>query len=365
MDSSETHYLTYDPDEIYKEMLYAYIENGGDVLYPGDEKEILLRAVQSVIVQAFAGIDNALRMARLRYAVGDYLNLIGEDRFCNRNEARSASASVEIEFMDTGTTGSIAAGTLLTADGEHMYALAEDVSYSGYHQTIRTVIKAQSAGSAGNGLLSGTQMQFLIPQAAVKSVFCVEDASGGQEREDDDSYRERIRTFGLANITTGPKARYEAEAKSVTSEIIDASAVNLGAGQVGIVLLLASESGADAIIKNVEKALNAENARPLTDNVNVYQATEIPYTLNVLYKAESGSEIASAIATVVADYQKWQDNTIGRAFNPDRLMAAIYQAGATRVILGDGSNFNGGDVTYTEIDETSYCKGTISLGVIT
>lgn len=365
MDSSETHYLTYDPDEIYKEMLYAYIENGGDVLYPGDEKEILLRSVQSVIVQSFAGIDNALRMARLRYAVGDYLNLIGEDRFCNRNEARSASATVEIKFMDTGKTGSIAAGTLLTADGEHMYALKEDVTQTGYQQTIRTEVEAQSAGSAGNGLLSGTQMQFLIPQSAVESVFCVEDASGGQDREDDDSYRERIRTFGLANITTGPKARYEADAKSVTSEIIDASAVNLGAGKVGIVLLLASESGADAIIKNVGKALSADSSRPLTDNVIVYQATEIPYTLNVLYRAESGSEIASAIANVVADYQKWQDNTIGRAFNPDRLMAAIYQAGATRVIWGDGSKFNGGDVAYAEIDPDAHCKGTISLGVIT
>lgn len=364
MDSSETHYLTYDPDEIYKEMLYAYIENGGDVLYPGDEKEILLRAVQSVIVQAFSGIDNALRMARLRYAVGDYLNLLGEDRFCNRNEARRASATVEIKFLDTGKTGSISAGTLLTADGEHMYALAEDVTYTGYQQTIRTDIDAQSAGNAGNGLLSGTQMQFVIPQSAVESVFCVEDASGGQDREDDDSYRERIRTFGLANITTGPKARYEAEAKSVTSEIIDASAVNLGAGQVGIVLLLASESGADAIIKNVEKALSADSSRPLTDNVSVYRATEIPYTLNVMYKAESGSEIASAIANVVADYQKWQDNTIGRAFNPDRLMAAIYQAGATRVIWGDGSAFNGGDVAYAEIDPDAHCKGTISLGVI-
>ena len=64
-------------------------------------------------------------------------------------------------------------------------------------------------------------------------------------------------------------------------------------------------------------------------------------------------------------YQKWQDNTIGRAFNPDRLMAAIYQAGATRVIWGDGSAFNGGNVAYAEIDPDAHCKGTISLGVIT
>lgn len=78
MDSSEIHYVTYDPEEIYKEMLYTYIESGGDVLYPGDEKEMLLRAVQSVLTQALAGVDHALRMATLRYATGEYLDLYGQ-----------------------------------------------------------------------------------------------------------------------------------------------------------------------------------------------------------------------------------------------------------------------------------------------
>ena len=43
MDNTELHYLTYDPDEIWAEMQRAYVENGGDILYPGDEKEMLLR----------------------------------------------------------------------------------------------------------------------------------------------------------------------------------------------------------------------------------------------------------------------------------------------------------------------------------
>ena len=364
MDQSETHYLTYDPEEIYMEMQRAYIENGGDVLYPGDEKEILLRTVQSVMVHAFAGVDNALRMATLRYAQGDYLDLYGENRGCRRIGSKNASATVEIKFRATGTSGTIAAGTLVTADGERIYSLDEDVTQTGYQQTIRVRITALNSGSAGNGLLAGTQMQFLIPRNGVESVFCVEDAEGGQEREDDETYRERIRTHGLVNITTGPQAQYEAAAKNVTSEILDARAVNMGAGKVGIFLLLASDTGAAAIMENVEEALSAKETRPMTDEVHVYLAPEIPYTLNVLYKAELGSGIASAIANVVAEYQKWQDETIGRAFNPDRLVASMYQAGASRVLFGDGSAFNGGDVTYTEIDEHAHCKGKISIGVI-
>lgn len=364
MDTSGIHYLTYDPEKIFKEMQYAFIENGGDVLYPGDEKEILLRAVQSIMVQAFAGVDNALRMATLHYAVGDYLDIYGQNRGCNRIQAQAARAMVEIKFRATGTAGVIAAGTAVTADGEHLYSLDEDVAQTGYQQTICVKVTAFDMGSSGNGLLAHTQMQFLIPQDAVESVFCVKDAEGGQEREDDETYRDRIRSFGLTNITTGPKVQYEAAAKDVTSEIMDARAVNLGAGKVGIALLLASDTGAAAIIHNVEEAVNSTKVRPLTDNVSVYRAAEISYTLNVMYKAESGNGIASAVAAAVTDYQKWQDGTIGRAFNPDRLMAACYQAGASRVIWGEGSNFNGGEVAYTEIDENAHCKGTISLGVI-
>ena len=80
MDNTEIHYLSYDPEEIWAAMMEAYVDAGGDILYPGDEKEMLLRGVQSIVTQCFAGIDSALRMATLRYAVGDYLDIYGEGR---------------------------------------------------------------------------------------------------------------------------------------------------------------------------------------------------------------------------------------------------------------------------------------------
>jgi hypothetical protein len=84
----------------------------------------------------------------------------------------------------------------------------------------------------------------------------------------------------------------------------------------------------------------------------------------VKYAAESDNDVEDAIAAAVEDYQAWQDNKIGRAFNPDKLMAALYQAGATRVLWGDSSTFDGGAVTYTEIAANARCKGTIDVAVI-
>ncbi|MCI6373989.1 MAG: baseplate J/gp47 family protein [Clostridiales bacterium] len=361
MDASETHYLTYDPDEIMTEMQYAYIEAGGDVIYPGDEKDMLLRAVQSVLVQAFAGVDTALRMATLRYAVGDYLDLYGEKRGCTRIQAAKAGAEIEVIFRASGTAKVIPAGTAVTADGAVMYLTDEEIVQTGEEQTARVRVTAQQAGSAGNALTAGRQMQFVSPQYAVTDVRCTADASGGQEAEDDESYRERIRKYGLASVTTGPSAAYESAAMNVSGEIIDARAINLGAGRVGVALL--ADDGADmqALAARVEAALSDRSVRPLTDEVQVFEAEAVDYAVEVQCSAEGGLD--AELKRVAQSWRTWQDGKIGRAFNPDRLMAELYQAGASRVIWEDASTFNGGALAYTEIGATQRCRGTVSLTV--
>ena len=362
MDNTELHYLTYDPDAIWNQMIANYVDAGGDMLYPGDEKEMLLRSVQADIVQIFAGVDNALRMATLRYAVGSYLDVLGELRGCYRIEASPATATVTITTNPTGKTGVLEAGTAMTCDGQIFYTLADDFILTGYQQTATVEIVCGIEGTAGNGLTAGTEMSLAVTSDGVNSIVVAADASGGNEEEDDDTYRERIREYGIASISTGPAQQYEAAAKAVSSQIVDAKALNLSAGNVGIYLILSTQAGAAAVLAAVEAALSADDVRPLTDSVHVYQATDIEYALNVQYVCDNSSSTTAAIGQAVSDYQDWQDNTIGRAFNPDRLMAALYQAGCTRVTWHEGSVFGeGGSIEYTEIGESERCKGTITL----
>lgn len=365
MDNTETHYVTFDPDSIYREMLLSYIENGGDVLYPGDEKEILLRCVQSLMVQMFAGVDNALRMATLRYAVGDYLDLYGEKRGCYRIAANAARAVIEITFRGTGTAETIPAGSYVTGNDGVMYVTDEDVRYTGYNQTARISVTAAEKGAKGNALTAGTQMQMVYPYAFVQSVTCITSASGGQNAEEDESYRERIRVFGIQNSTTGPKEQYEAAAMAASADIIDAEAASPIYGNVDIRLLMKEGADADAVYAAVLAAVNSDRVRPLTDRVTVHSVQNITYNLIVQYSAPAGSGIAAAVAAAAERYQTWQDNTIGRAFNPDRLRAELFQAGAERVLFGSGSSFHGSStIEYTTIDADERCKGTITLEAI-
>ena len=365
MDNTTLHYLTYDPEAIWEEMLAIYMAAGGEILYPGDEKEMLLRSVLADITQVFAAVDNALRMQTLRFAVGEYLDVLGEQRSCERIKASAAEVTVTIQTNATGRSSTLEAGTAMTADGVVFYLLKEDLTLTGSVQTLTAQAVADREGSAGNSLTEGTALHMAVTNAAVSSITAATDAAGGNEAEDDETYRARIREYGLVSVSTGPARQYEAAAKAVSSAILDAKALNLGAGQVGVYLILADGTSAAGVLQAVTAALSADSVRPLTDQVSVAQATNVAYTLNVKYSAENASGTSAAIAEAVSSYQEWQDNVIGRAFNPDRLMAALYRAGATRVLWDTGSAFNGGSVAYTEIGSAQRCKGTINLTEIT
>lgn len=361
MDNTDLHFLTFDPDEMYRTMMEIYVANGGTPVYPGDEKDMVLRGVQAILVQGFAAVDNALRMSTLRYASGEFLDLLGESRGCVRNAAAAAKAMVTMTFTKLGT---LPAGTRMTADGKTFYVTTDD-TISQTAMTYTVEVTAAEAGGDGNSLKSGTQMDIIGNYPDIKNVHCVMDAAGGTEAEDDESYRERIRQFGLTNNTTGPKMQYEAAAKAVSDKIIDAKAYRgTAACDVNIYLTIADDGDAGTLIANVRTALSDYNRRPLTDNVTVIQSQSIPYTLNVQYQVSPGSNIADRVTDAIEEYQKRQDGIIGEAFNPDKLMAAIYSAGATRVTWGTGSNFNGGAVEYTQIDSKKHCKGTITAEVM-
>ena len=230
MEDNGTHYLTYDEAELWDAMVNAYLDAGGDVLYPGDEKEMLMRGVQSIIMQAFAGIDNALRMDTLRYAMRDYLDLYGEKRNCYRIRSSAATATVQFTFIETGEPGVIQAGTPLTADGVMLYTTDEDLEYTGYAGTMTVGITCSQTGAKGNALAQGAEMQFLVPpdDDNVTNVTVLENAKGGQDEEEDEDYRSRIQTYGLSTATTGTSEMYERIAKETSSDVVDAKAINEG-----------------------------------------------------------------------------------------------------------------------------------------
>lgn len=365
MDNSELHYVNYDPDVLWEEMHKEYIQAGGDVLYGGDEKEILLRAVLAISEGILAKVDSALRMDTLTYATGDYLKEYGLKRNCKFIDAVAATAPIRITFIPTGVSGSIPEGAELTEDGTVIYAITNTVSVTGTAQIVDSSIVCQTPGIIGNGLHAGTQMQFVQPFNGVQTVIVTADASGGVDAEEEESYRERIRTYGLTSTTTGSEQRYESMARAVSGQIVDAKAINDGGGEVGVYLILASSADQNAIFASVAQALSSQDVRPLTDHVLVHAAGVAQYTLNVKVWYSQYAGIGDDVTNAIQEYQSWQDNRIGRAFNPDKLIAMLYQVGCERVQFLEGSGMGTAEAPeYTEIDADAHCVGTITLTVV-
>lgn len=364
MDGSELHYVDYDVESTWIEMHKTYIQNGGDILYPGDEKEYLLRTVLAIGTAIMAKVDNACRMMTRRYATGEYLKVYGDNHNCPYIEAVAAEAPVTITFQATGTAQTIEAGTELTADGMVIYATIEDIEQTGEAQTVETTVRCQTPGTIGNGLHQGAQLQFINGNEAVLSAIVTANASGGTDAEEEEAYRERIGATGLASVTTGPYKQYESAAMAVSTQILDARVPrNLEAGDVTICLILASGADEEAIFADVQAALSPYDTRPMSDLVTVVSATEVPYTLNVKAYVGIFTALTADPQDTVDQYLAWQDNKVNRAWNPDKLRSMLYQIGCDRVEFLEGSGMDG-SMDYTEIGEDERCKGTITLTVV-
>ena len=364
MADEELHFVTYDPDAIWDAMQDAYIDAGGDILYGGDEKEILLRSVQEMFVTAFAGIDNALRMQTVRYAQGDYLKLLGEERGCAYTDATSATGEILITLAEGYQAQEIEAGTTFTPDGQRFYALDTAIEYTGASQQVKANITCTEGGEQGNGVSAGTKMEPVKLTPLIVSAEIVAATAGGSDAEDIEAYRERVREAPYLSVTTGPAKQYRAHAMAVSTEIYDA-VVLLGesAGTVCVYLVLDDGADASSIIAAVTSALSADDVRPLTDVVTLKEAAELEYKIDAEYVLPENSLTVNADAMQAAsdEYQEWQEHTIGRAFDPYQLIAALYKAGAERVTLKNTSTVTGHDFGYVAVNAHTRPRGKINL----
>lgn len=361
----ELHYLTYDPEAMWAQMHRTYLENGGDPLYPGDEKEMLLRGTMAVLAQCYAAFDHAARMQTLRYAVGDYLDIIGEKRGIERIRAVKATGKAAMTITRGTSNYIIAAGTLMT-DGARTFETMEAISVpAGSGSSVKEAsIQCTVAGTDGNGMPSGAELHLKEQDARVLSIVVSSATMGGVDEEDNDAYRERIRQGGLLGAT---RSAYKTRAMETSANIVDAGPYKAGAGVVGIALILAegmSSIESDAIKAGVLQAINDDDFITLTDTVRVALAEEVSYTLIINYQAGNPTveDVRTKLEAAVAEYREWQENTVGRAFDPFKLLSLLYAAGATRAQFAAGSVVNGSPtIDYTDIVANGRWKGSVYL----
>lgn len=160
-------YIDLDFDALYGEALALYRENGGDILFPGDEKEMLLRTVLGILQQERASLNAAIAQGTIRNAEGEYLDILGENAGIARQKQTDAEGTLEIT-VQRGTSGiTIAEGTMFSCNGMLTFETTQAAgATAGAGQAVLTVpIRCTTGGAAGNGIEKGTPLSPVEPKA--------------------------------------------------------------------------------------------------------------------------------------------------------------------------------------------------------
>ena len=154
----------------------------------------------------------------------------------------------------------------------------------------------------------------------------------------DEAFRQRILLKQNAVSTTGTEASYIAVAKASDADVADVQVPDLDEEYRVVIYVVKAGGGlfTNVELAAIQAACGADDVKPLGDLVVVQNAARVEYEIEVEYTCSAEDE-AAVVAAIEGDsgaidaYKEWQDETIARAINPQKLMALMFAAGAQTV----------------------------------
>lgn len=173
--------------------------------------------------------------------------------------------------------------------------------------------------------------------------------------ESDDAFRERIQLAFDTLSVAGPEAAYKKIARDSDGRVGDVTVVSPQPAYITLTILQADSQNGSAsaeLIQIVEKAVNAEDKRPIGDRVTVQSAQVVDYSINAKLFIGKDPEAATLLHQAiknVTDYATKQKR-LGRSIRMSAIYAALHIDGVSRVELNSPAT----DVVLTAA-QASYC----------
>lgn len=308
-------------------------------VYPASPERLFIAWCAAIIVQQRVLINETAKKNVPRYASGEYLDSLAElFKDIERLPATPAVAKFRCYISEAQNQSVIVPqGTRITFDGEITFETTEELEIKAGETYGEVNGKCQTAGIIGNNLAPGQVKEIVDVYDYYLKAENVTKTEGGAGEEDDASYYERMRESMESFSTAGPINGYIYHTKTVSTAIADVAATSPEAGVVDIrVLLQGGEQPTQAVLEEIEAALNASDVRPLTDIVTVSMPEEDPFEVDLTYYINRNSQASTSITdrearAAVEEYIKWQTEKMGRDINPSYLTQLIMAAGVKRV----------------------------------
>ena len=330
-------FIDTDTDTIKSEIIAQYEEISGRTLATADPVRLFLETIAALIVKQRVLINYTGKMNLLAYAVGEYLDRLGDLVGVERIGAGCATSHFKITLSAVRPTAvTVPQGTRISPEDNVYFALDDDVVIAAGDTEATATGTCLSTGTIGNGYAAGEIKKIVDPVAYVASIVNTTESDGGADEEDDESLRERIREAPESFTTAGSTGAYAYWAKTASALIEDVAVVSPTPGEVNIYPLL--EGGklpTEEILADVLEIVSDDKVRPLTDKVKALSPTEVSYNLNVTYYIDTdnkttASTIRKAVESAIDEWMLWERSKLGRDINPTELYYRIRNAGAKR-----------------------------------
>lgn len=310
---------------------------------PASPERIFISWMAAIVVQQRVLINETAKMNVPRYAAKseeeDYLDSLAEIfKDTQRLPASPASAIFRFYISETQQEATIIpAGTRISFDGVIIFATSDalEIPAGSTYGDVEGV--CTQTGTVGNGLAAGQVKEIVDLFDHYQKAENITTTSGGAEKEDNESYYERMRDSMESFSTAGPINGYIYWTKTVSAAVADVAVTSPDACIVDVrVLLQDGQEATEAVLQEIEEALNASDIRPLTDVVTVSTPDTVDFSVDATFyiaqpNMNSAAVIETAVRQAVDDYISWQTSKMGRDINPSYLVQMMMEAGAKRV----------------------------------
>ncbi len=270
------------------------------------------RDIINSVAYELANIENTqielmLNRAFVTTATGRYLDMVGSDYGIERRES---SPSI-VELTITGNKGAIVNSSVKAIYNNLIFTIQE---YKRIPEDGEVSVKAmcETKGTIGN-VPADTITEFITVYEGLKTVNNPKPAYDGFDREDDETYRQRILDYLAEDATNANAAQYEKWAREVVGvqKAVVKSAEVMGAGNVGVYISAINANVSNELILAVKEHIQSVQPINATIIVNAMNYVDMNVDAKVVLKAGFDPyDIEEEFKKSFSEYLVGVDNTV-------------------------------------------------------
>jgi len=328
-----------DSAQIVAELKAQYEALTEKTLYPAQVEQLMINLIAYREALLRAGINDSARQNLARYARSPMLEFLGELVNTYRLPAQAARTTLQFSLTLALVNNTlIRKGTRIQANNGAIFATIADAVIPAGQLSVLVSAEADTPGTEYNGLLPGTIKEpFDTLQTGLEAINTT-TSSGGAEQEDIERFRLRV-MLAMDQPSAGSGKSYRYIALSTDSRVIDVSVQVLAPGWVRLAVLADGDS--EEIVAAVDRAVRADDTRPLTDRVDVIAAVAVAAPIEVTIIPRIGALVSSLLTASQAELNLHKiklARTLGYDLVDSELSARLQNLGGIKKVVLAGAN---------------------------